>query len=139
MKRIEKVVEAIKKNREIMKRLNKEEYYTPEMLAGDMLTYVKALKDGRVRYSVISVSRSGMSRQIEIISCEKSADYGYWFRQYGRMLEMLGYRVNRDNLVVVSGCGMSMTFHVNYSLMHTFCRLGLVSKAVCGKLSQKIN
>ena len=139
MKRIDRVIEAIKKNKEIMKRLNKEAYCTPELLASDMQTYVNALRDGRVRYSVISVSRSGMSRQIEIISCEKSADYGYWFRQYGRMLEMLGYRVNRDNLVVVGGCGMSMTFHVNYSLMHTFCRLGLVSKAVCGKLSQKIN
>jgi len=138
MKRIEKVIEAIKGNKEIMKRLNKEAYCTPELLASDMQTYVKALKDGRVRYSVMSVSRSGMSRQIEIISCEKS-DYGYWFRQYGRMLEMLGYRVNRDNLVVVNGCGMSMTFHVNYSLIHTFCRLGLISKAVCSKLSQKIN
>ncbi len=138
MKRIDRVIAAIKGSREIMKRLNKEEYYTPEQLASDMQTYVNALKDGRVRYSVISVSRSGMSRQIEIISCEKS-DYGYWFRQYGRMLEMLGYRVNHDNLVVVNGCGMSMTFHVNYGLMHTFRRLGLVSTAVCGKLAQKIN
>ena len=138
MTKIEKVVARIKNNKEIMRRLNKEAYCTPEILAGDMLTYAKALKDGRVRYSVRSVSRSGMSRQIEIISCEKS-DYGYWFRQYGRMFEMLGYRVNRDNLVVVNGCGMSMTFHVNYSLMHTLCRLGLVSKAVCATLAQKIN
>ena len=138
MTKIEKVVARIKNNKEIMRRLNKEAYCTPEILAGDMQTYVNALRDGRVRYSVRSVSRSGMQRQIEIISCEKS-DYGYWFRQYGRMFEMLGYRVNRDNLVVVNGCGMSMTFHINYSLMHTLCRLGLVSKAVCATLAQKIN
>ena len=52
--------------KEIEKRLSKEEYYTKEMLLSDIITYIEALKAGRLQYLVMTVSASGMNRNILI-------------------------------------------------------------------------
>lgn len=144
MKKLERVRKRIEADREIMRRVNNESFYTIEDFIKDIQTYIKAVKDGRILYTVISVARSGMSRDISILSCEKSrynGDTQHYYRQYCMMLKVLGYRVNRGyrDTIKVNGCGMNMLFATNHSLIHKFCRLGFISKKQCGILAQKVN
>lgn len=127
-------------SKEIEKRLSKEEYYTKDMLLDDIQTYIKALKEGRLQYMVISVSSSGMNRNILVQSCEQNKNTNnFYFRQYSRMFEMLGYKLNKDYNIKVSGCGMNMLFATNYNLIHTFKNMNIISDLECEILAQKIN
>ena len=127
-------------SKEIEKRLSKEEYYTKDMLLDDIQTYIKALKEGRLQYIVISVSASGMNRNILVQSCEQNkTNNNFYFRQYSRMFEMLGYKLNKDYNIKVSGCGMNMLFATNYNLIHTFKNMNIISDLECEILAQKIN
>ena len=127
-------------SKEIEKRLSKEEYYTKDMLLDDIQIYIKALKEGRLQYMVISVSTNGMNRNILVQSCEQNkTNNNFYFRQYSRMFEMLGYKLNKDYTVKVSGCGMNMLFATNYNLIHTFKSMNIISELECKILAQKIN
>lgn len=127
-------------SKEIEKRLSKEEYYTKEMLLSDIQTYIKALKEGRVQYLVISVSSNGMNRNILVQSCEQNKNTNnFYFRQFSRMFEMLGYKLNKDYNIKVSGCGMNMLFATNYNLIRTFKNMNIISSAEAEILAQKIN
>lgn len=133
-------MENITLTKEIEKRLSKEEYYTKEMLLNDIITYIKALKEGRLQYLVMNVSSNGMSRNILIQSCEQNKNNNtFYFRQYTRMFEMLGYKLNKDYYIRVSGCGMNMLFATNYYLIHTFKNMNIISDLECEILAQKIN
>ena len=57
-------------SKEIIKEINNMEYYDTESFISDCKTYIKALKSGRLQYKVTHVSKSGMSRNIEIQSFE---------------------------------------------------------------------
>ena len=127
-------------SKEIEKRLSKEEYYTKDMLLDDIQTYIKALKEGRLQYLVMNVSSSGMNRNILVQSCEQNkTNNNFYFRQYSRMFEMLGYKLNKDYNIRVSGCGMNMLFATNYNLIHTFKNMNIISDLECKILAQKIN
>ena len=127
-------------SKDIEKRLSKEEYYTKEMLLDDIQDYIKALKDGRLQYLVIKVSPNGMNRNILIQSCEQSkTNNNFYFRQYTRMFEMLGYKLDKDYNLRVSGCGMNMLFATNYYLIRTFKSMNIISDAEAEILAQKIN
>lgn len=127
-------------SKEIEKRLSKEEYYTKEMLLNDIQSYIKALKEGRLQYLVMNVSPNGMNRSILIQSCEQNkTNNNFYFRQYSRMFEMLGYKLNKDYYIRVSGCGMNMLFATNYNLIHTFKNMNIISDLECEILAQKIN
>ena len=127
-------------SKEIEKRLSKEEYYSKEMLFDDIQTYIKALKEGRLQYMVMNVSSNGMNRNILVQSCEQNkTSNNFYFRQYSRMFEMLGYKLNKDYNVKVSGCGMNMLFATNYNLIHTFKNMNIISDLECEILAQKIN
>ena len=127
-------------SKETEKRLSKEEYYTKEMLLDDIQDYIKALKEGRLQYLVMNVSSNGMSRNILIQSCEQSkTSNNFYFRQYTRMFEMLGYKLDKDYNIRVSGCGMNMLFATNYNLIHTFKNMNIISAAEAEILAQKIN
>lgn len=127
-------------SKEIEKRLSKEEYYTKEMLLKDIQDYIKALKEGRLQYMVISVSSNGMSRNILIQSCEQNkTNNNFYYRQYSRMFEMLGYKLSKDYYIRVSGCGMNMLFATNYNLIHTFKNMNIISATEAETLAQKIN
>lgn len=129
----------IKLSKEQIKRLSKETYYNEEQFIKDCKTYIKALKAGRVLYSVTHVSSTGMSRDINIKSFEGSMTNGY-FRNYNMMLTILGYSFAKyTNDIKVSGCGMNMLFATNYDIIHTFKRIGLIKNKTCEELSQKIN
>ena len=142
MKKIERIKTRIESDKDIMRRINKEKYYSIEDLIADIQTYINAVKSGRILYDVITVSKSGMSRTIRITSCEKekSGKNRHYYRQYQRMLGVLGETVVGYSYTIrVHGCGMNMLFSTNYNLMHTFCRLGFISKKQCKELAQAVN
>ena len=127
-------------SKETEKRLSKEEYYTKEMLLDDTQDYIKALKEGRLQYLVMNVSSNGMSRSILIQSCEQNkTNNNFYFRQYTRMFEMLGYKLNKDYYLKVSGCGMNMLFATNYYLIQTFKNMNIITENEAEILAQKIN
>ncbi len=131
----------IKLSNEISKRLSKEEYYNEADFIADCKVYIKALKAGRLLFKVEHVSNSGMSRKISITSFEGKCSKGY-YRQYGKMLEALGYKVNYDysnTNVTQIGCGMDMVWNLNYSIVKSIFRIGIINKKTCDVLSQKIN
>lgn len=133
-------MENIILSKEIEKRLSKEEYYTKEMLLDDIQDYIKALKEGRLQYLVMNVSPNGMNRNILIQSCEQNkTNNNFYFRQYSRMFEMLGYKLNKDYYLKVSGCGMNMLFATNYNLIHTFKNMNIISETEAKILAQKMN
>ena len=141
MRKVERVKKNIEADKEIMKRINKEKYYSVDDLISDIQTYINAVKSGRISYEVITVSKSGMSRTIKITSCEKTDKNQFYYRQYQVMLSVLGETVvsGYSDTIRVYGCGMNMLFHTNYCLIHTFCRLGFISKKQCAVLAQKVN
>ena len=143
MKKIERIKTRIEADKDIMKRINKENYYSVDNLISDINTYINAVKSRRISYDVINVSKSGMSRTIKITSCEKHGicKNQFYYRQYQAMLGVLGETVvsGYSDTIRVYGCGMNMLFATNYNLMHIFCRLGFISKKQCAVLAQKVN
>lgn len=128
-----------KLSKEMTKKLSLESYYDEEQFIKDCKTYIKALKSGRLQYTVTHVSSSGMSRDINIQSFEGSMTKGY-FRSYNMMLTILGYSfAKHSNDIKVSGCGMNILFATNYDIIHTFKRMGLIKNKTCEVLAQKIN
>jgi len=114
------------------------EYYSLEDFVEDAVSYIKAIKSGRMLCIIHSVSNSGMSRVLSFKACEKSKT-GYNYRQFAFMFKVLGYTETKkySSQFRVSGCGMDMVFHTNYSIIHDLYRMGLINKKECSTLSQK--
>lgn len=126
--------------KEMIKRLSKEEYYTQEDFIKDIQTYIKALREGRLQYLVMNVSNSGMNRNILVQSCEQNKNNNnFYYRQYLKMFEILGYKLDKNFNIKVSGCGMNMLFATNYNLIHTFKNMNIITAEDCEMLAQKIN
>ena len=83
-------MQKINLTNEMIKGIESNIYYSKEDFIKDCQTYIKALKSGRLQYRVVSVSKSGMSRDILISSFEGSMIKGY-YRNYTSMLEVLGF------------------------------------------------
>lgn len=132
-------MQTIQLSKEVLKAIAKNGYYSEEQFISDAQSWVKAIKEGRVICSVLSVSQSGMSRQLKFLSFEPSKTEGAqgWYRQYNTMLQVLGFRYNKTKYCIsVSGCGMDMIFHTNYTIMHYFKRMGIITSEECEKLCQ---
>jgi len=127
----------IKLNKEITKRISKEDYYDEERFIKDCKAYIKAVKSGRIQYTVTHVSNSGMSRNIMIKSYEGTMSNGH-YRWYYKMLETMGYTFAKDDSIRVSGCGMDMLFATNYNIIHSLHRMGFIYKKTCASLAQKV-
>ena len=127
-------------SKEILKNISKNEYYSQDDFVKDCKCYIKALKSGRLQYTVTHVSNSGMSRNIFIQSYEGTMTKGH-FRTYFGMLQVLGYKEasKYSSDIRVSGCGMNMLFATNYNICHDLKRIGLITKKECEVLCQKIN
>ena len=130
----------IELKKEMLKAIDNMDYYTQEDFIRDSNIYIKALKSGRLQYSVTNVSKSGMSRDILISSYEGSMNKGY-YRNYTFMLEVLGYKFasKYSSEIKISGCGMNMLFATNYNIIHTFKRIGLINQKSCDVLAQLMN
>lgn len=143
MKKIERIAKKIENDKELMRALKKIDL-SVERFIGDLQTYLKAVAERRIHYSVDTVSRSGMSRTLIIISCERSRYNGklqHYYRQYNAMLAALGYSVKRGytDSIRVYGCGMNMLFATNYNICRFACRLGFISRKKCRILEQVVN
>lgn len=127
-------------SQEMIKNISKKEYYSQEEFIKDCKCYIKALKSGRLQYTVTHVSNSGMSRNIFIQSYEGTMTKGH-FRTYFGMLQVLGYKEasKYSSDIRVSGCGMNMLFATNYNICHDLKRIGLINENECRTLCQKIN
>ena len=131
-------------SKEVVKAIAKNEYYNEEQFINDAKKWVEAIKQGRVICTVASVSKSGMSRKLKFLSCEPSKynnengeEIRYNYRQYNVMLECLGFKFSRDSwAITVNGCGMDMIFHTNYTIMHNFKSMGIITKEECESLAQ---
>ena len=120
----------------IGKAIDKQDFYSREDFISDVKTYVKAIKENRMFCVIDSVSQSGMSRNIHFHSSEKYGSRN-GFRQYWTLFTVLGYsKGNSRYNFRISGCGMDMIFHTNYSNIHLFKRLGFLTDKECEKLCQ---
>ena len=63
-------MEGIGLTKEVLKNLAKNEYYTKDDFYKDIESFITAMQDGRLMTEVISVSRSGMSRNIMLKAFE---------------------------------------------------------------------
>ena len=129
-------MENIILSNEVKKVIAKNEYYSEESFVSDAKQYIEAIKEGRVIVSVVSVSKSGMSRKLKVLAYQKHKDNntGY-YRQFNSMFEALGYKIKNYSFTV-HGCGMDMIFHTNYSAMHSFKSMGIITKEECDVLCQ---
>ena len=130
---------TIQLSKEALKNIKKNEYYSEEQFISDAQSWVNAIKEGRVLCSILSVSSSGMTRQMKFLAFEPSKTEGAqgWYRQYNTMLQVLGFRYNKAKYCIsVSGCGMDMIFHTNYTIMHDFKSMGIITDEECTKLCQ---
>lgn len=132
-------MENITLSKEVLKNIKKNEYYSEEQFISDAQSWINAIKEGRVLCSVLSVSASGMSRQLKFVAYEPSKEGGQgWYRQFNSMLQALGFRYNKAKYCIsVSGCGMDMIFHTNYTIIHDFKRMGFITSEECEKLCQQ--
>ena len=123
---------------DIKKAIEKTKWYNEESFIKDCNIYIEAVKSGRVLYDVVSVSASGMSRKIIIRSFEGTMEKGF-YRNYLQMLEIFGYKINKDYSITVKGCGINMLFATNYDLIGQMERLGFIDKELSDDLKQRVN
>lgn len=134
----EKLTALLSQNKQLAKQLSKLSHYEVKDFLRDANDYIKAIKSGRMFCIIHSVSKSGMSRNIAFHSWQGGKSKGY-YRQYYALFKTLGYTPaagNRDAFRV-NGCGMDMIFHTNYTIIHDFKRLGIITKKQCEKLAQQ--
>ena len=135
MKKMERIMQKL----ESLKLVS---HYSKERLYQDALDYISAIKSGRMICDIVSVSKSGMSRRMKFLSCEKHKG-GTWakgnsyYRQYYGFFSAMGYNVADDGAFRVGGCGMDMVFHTNYTVIHKLMRMGFLSRKQCDKLAQQ--
>lgn len=139
-KKEEKIIANLLKDSDFKKGIKRMSHYDELQFIKDAKVYIKAIKERRMINSIGSVSSSGMSRTIKFLSCEKSKHQpnDFYYRNYHALFLCLGYseaRGDRDYFSI-SGGGMDMIFHSNYSNIHQFARLGLITKTECKKLCQ---
>ena len=129
---------SIKLSAEVQKNITKESYYSETDFVNDAKAYIAAVKSGRILlYTVTSVSKSGMSRNISVKSFEGKMTEGY-YRNYIGFLRALGYKIDFFGSVKIPGCGMNMLFATNHNIIHTLHRMGFMTKKVCAVLAQKV-
>ena len=129
---------SIKLSAEVKKNIDKESHYSEASFLADAKSYIKAVKSGRILYTVTGVSKSGMSRHIVIKSFEGKMTEGY-YRNYIGFLRAMGYKFDEHGAVKISGCGMNMLFTTNYEIIHNLQKMGFLSKKECDTLSQKVH
>jgi len=67
-------METIALSNEVLKVIKANEYYSDEHFISDANQWVKAIEQGRIICSVVSVSKSGMSRKLKFLSFEPNKD-----------------------------------------------------------------
>lgn len=102
----------------------------------DAKDYISAIHQGRMLCVIHSVSKSGMSRNLSFYSCEVDRHGQHYYRNYRGLFRCLGYTEAREGFRI-NGCGMDMVFHTNYSNIHNFRSIGILTAEECASLSQR--
>ena len=132
------IIKNIQDNKEIIKNIEKLNYYNVEQFISDAKQYIKAIKEERMICIIKKVSASGMSRDLKFMSAEQGKDKRFYHRQYICLFTALGYKeVQRTGTFKIHGCGMDMVFNTNYNIIHDLKRLGFISDELCRVLAQK--
>lgn len=137
--KLNKVTANINADKEIMKVINKGAYYSVESFIESAERYLKAIKERRIICSIGSVSSSGMSRTIKFLAPEfNKHSKQFQYLNFFSMFKILGFTEARskNRYFSISGCGMDMIFHTNYTIIHKLERLGFISKKQCAELAQ---
>lgn len=137
--KLNKVTKNIQADKSIMKYLNSNNYMSVDDFIRNAERYIKAIEEGRVINSIGSVSKSGMSRTIKFVECAKNKNTKrHQYLNFFTLFKALGYSEARsqNGYFSISGCGMDMIFHTNYSNIHVLCRLGFITKNKCSVLAQ---
>lgn len=124
----------------ILQKIEKQEYYSAEQFLHDCKRYVKAIKDGRIICNIESVSTSGMSRNIKFLECYKNTTRKeYQYLNFFAFFKILGYKESGKykDCFKISGCGMDMVFHTNYTIIHKLGYMGIINKKTVDILAQK--
>jgi hypothetical protein len=138
MKVHERIVNKVKEDKQLLKRINKlgygEEAENIDNFIMNAERYIKAIKERRMVNTIARVSKSGMSRTIKFNEVSKSGGVLNFFL----LFKVLGYSEARglNGHFSVSGCGMDMVFHTNYCNIRTLKRLGFISSKQCSVLEQ---
>lgn len=126
----------IKLTKEIEKHLEKNQL-SNDVFIESAKCYIKAIEQGRMICNIESVSKSGMSRTMKFLSCEKYAS-GYSYRSYYLLFKALEFNnVKGTHYFRINGCGMDMVFATNYTIIRQLCSMGFISKDKCKVLEQK--
>ena len=137
MKKIDKILINITKDKELNKRIINDQYASGIDFINNAQRYIKAIKEGRMICNIDKVSQSGMSRNIKFLECSKGKTK-YNYLNFYSLFVLLGFqKVNNTNTFRINGCGMDMIFHTNYTIIHKLYRLGFMSKAQCEDLAQR--
>lgn len=139
MKKQEKILTNVLNDKELIKYISANKYYTPENFIKDANQYIEAIQEDRMLCNIPSVSSSGMSRVIKFSSCEKnSIRKTYWYSNYYAFFLAMGYKEDKNHDGFrIHGCGMDMVFHTNYSIIHKLHNLGFFNRKRCDVLAQK--
>jgi hypothetical protein len=138
MKKSEKILKNVIESKDIQKGLSKLNHFDNKEFIMNATRYIKAIKEGRIICSIDSVSKSGMSRTIKFLECKKGSKNQHHYYNFYALFIALGYSKvsDRSDYFRISGCGMDMIFHTNYSIIHQLHQLGFINRKECAKLAQ---
>lgn len=125
--------EQMQKLDEYVRANNSNPYYDAKDFIRDVENYIRSIQNRTLLCNIYSVSKSGMTRWMRFSYVHKD---GRGISFVSLMMETLGWTQNRDLCSKVSGCGMDMVFHCNYTTVWRIHSLGLITRKAAGKLSQ---
>lgn len=133
---------AINENKQLIKSINGISYYSVDQFEKDAARYISAISENRMFCRIHSVAKSGMSRTLSFhefntFQQPEGGNKGQISNFYA-FFEALGYKFKSgSNGFTVSGCGMDMIFHTNYTIIHKLHDLGFINKPTCEVLAQR--
>ena len=136
----QKITVNINNDKQLLKLINSNSYTSIDSFIENGERYIKAIKERRVICNIASVSTFGMSRSIKFLECAKNTKYKtYSYLNFYTLFKHLGFTESRgkNGCFTISGCGMNMIFHTNYTIIHKLHRLGFITKKECANLAQQ--
>ena len=137
-RKIEKIIKNIEANKKLYKKIAEILYYDIDRFINDAQNYIEAIKNGSMLCNIDTISKSNMSCTIIFMACQKTKTI-YNYRNFFVFFKALGYTpaAPRSNYFRISGGGMDMIFHTNYTNIHILHRLGFISEKECEHLAQQ--
>lgn len=127
----------IKLSKEVEKNIEKMSYFSIESFIDSAKAFLKATEQGRMICNIDTVSKTGMSRTMKFLSCEKNKT-NFNYRNYFAMFKALGFNeVKGTSYFRISGCGMDMVFATNYQVVRQLHQMGFTTKEKSKWLEQK--